>query len=337
MPHGSHSESRHKTPWDGTDMTPTQKFLHDHYKEHYAQRHPKLIEAEEAEMVNSYRPSKCPLCGSGSFVKRGHDNNGFQRFKCNSCGQKFRPTTGTIFDSRRIPISEWMEYCLNIFRHVSLNADSWNNKNTFSTSKYWLNKLFLTLSDYQDEVILDGEVWLDETYYAVLMRDRETDETGNQLRGLSRNQICIGAATNKSQTICFIEGTGKPSQKKSYEAFKSHIAEGSTLIHDKESAHKKLVNELHLKSVEYASKDTKGLPDSENPLYPINRTHFLLKKFLNAHSGFNRSDLKGYIDLFTFVMNPPHDPLEKVENIVKMAFQNPKTLRYRDMFGENVE
>lgn len=335
MSHGRASDCKHKTPWDGKEMTPTQQFLHDHYKEHYAQRHPKLIEANEADMVNSYIPTKCPLCGSESFVRKGHDNNGFQRYKCNSCGQKFRPTTGTIFDSRKIPISEWMEYCFNIFRYVSLNAGSWNNKNAFSTSKYWLRKLFLTLSDYQDDIILSGDIWIDETYYAVLMRDRVTNDDGNQLRGLSRNQICIGAATNKTQTICFVEGTGKPSQKKSYETFKSHITDGSTIIHDKESAHKKLIAELHLKSVEYASKDIKGVPDNENPLYPINHTHFLLKKFLNAHSGFNRDDLKGYLDLFTFVMNPPHNLLEKVEKIVEMAFQNPKSLKYRDMFVEN--
>ena len=54
----------------------------------------------------------------------------------------FRPTTGTIFDSRKISVSEWIEYCLNIFRYVSLNADSWNNRNALSTSKYWLEKLF---------------------------------------------------------------------------------------------------------------------------------------------------------------------------------------------------
>lgn len=93
-----------------------------------------------------------------------------------------------------------MEYCLNIFRYVSLNADSWNNRNALSTSKYWLEKLFLTLQGSQNDILLDDTVWLDETYYAVLMRDREKKEDGNFLRGLSRNQICIGVATDKKHT-----------------------------------------------------------------------------------------------------------------------------------------
>ena len=72
-----------------------------------------------------------------------------------------------------------------------------------------------------------------------------------------------------------------------------------------------------------------------DPLDPVNHTHYLLKRFLNAHSGFNRDELSGYINLFSFVSNPPHDPLEKVAEIVKMAFQKPKLLRYRAVFGLN--
>lgn len=90
-----------------------------------------------------------------------------------------------------------------------------------------------------------------------------------------------------------------------------------------------------MKSQAYASKDLKGLADSENPLNPVNRIHNLLKMFLNAHSGFNRDELQGYLNLYSFVINAPADHLEKVVKIIKMVFENPKSLRYRDQFGEN--
>lgn len=246
----------------------------------------------------------------------------------------FKPTTGTIFDSRRIPICEWIEYCLNIFRYVSLNADSWNNRNAISASKYWLEKLFLTLENSQNNVILSGTVWLDETYYSLMMRERVRDESGRLLRGLSRNQICIGVATDKKHTICFVEGFGKPSQKRSYDAFKNHIALSSTLVHDKEKIHKKLVEKLHLKSDSYSSAELKGLADSENPLDTVNRIHCLFKMFLNAHRGFSRDDLQNYLNLYSFVINPPSDHLEKVEKIIKMVFENPKSLKHREQFVE---
>jgi hypothetical protein len=77
----------------------------------------------------------------------------------------------------------------------------------------------------------------------------------------------------------------------------------------------------------------KGLADSENPLNPVNRIHFLLKLFLNSHSGFNRGELQGYLNLYAFTINPPVEPLEKVEKIINLVFENPKSLRYRDQFG----
>lgn len=326
------SKSRRTTPWDDSPCpTPVQRFIKVHYQTRYEERHQPLDETREAEMINSFEPKHCPFCQSESFIKYGHDRNGINRYKC-VCGKSFKPTTGTIFDSRKIGICEWIEYCLNIFRYVSLNADSWNNRNAISTSKYWLEKLFLTLENSQSNVVLSGTVWLDETYYSLMLRDRIRDENGNLLRGLSRNQICIGVATDKKHTICFFEGFGKPSQKRSYETFKNHIASGSTLIHDKEKAHKKLIEKLELKCVNYSSSDLKGLADSENPLDPVNRIHCLLKMFLNAHSGFCRDEIQDYLNLYSFVINSPSDHLEKVEKIINLVFENPKTLKYRDQF-----
>ena len=188
------------------------------------------------------------------------------------------------------------------------------------------------MEETQNNVVLSDTVWLDETYYSVIMRDRERNRDGTLLRGLSRNQICIGVATDKKHTVCLMEGYGKPSQKRSFQTFKDHIQPGSTLIHDKESTHRKLVEELSLDSICYASKDLRGLADSENPLDQVNRIHCLLKLFLNAHSGFCREDLQDYLNLYAFVINPPHDHLEKVEKIISLAFQNPKSLKYREQF-----
>ena len=254
-----------------------------------------------------------------------------------SCGKTFLPTTGTIFDEHRISISEWMEYCLNLFRHVSITADSWSNKNDFATSRYWLQKLFLTLETVQNGMVLSGCVWLDETFYTVRSEDIVRNEDGTKLSGLSRNQICIGVATDKKNTLFFVEGTGKPSQKKTFEAFRNHIEPGSTLIHDGESAHVKLVRELSLVSVVYPSKSLKGLPDKDNPMNPVNRAHNILKKFLNTHSSFDRNDMQGYLNLFSFITNPPDDLLEKVELVIKTAFENPKLLRFRDFYPGSKE
>ena len=330
-------KSRKVTPWgEENDLTETQAFLKKNYEDYYADRHRTVGDSGEADMINSYIPVECPFCESLKFKKSGRTRNGIQRYMC-VCGKTFVPTTGTIFDEHRISISEWMEYCLNVFRHVSITTSSWNNKNTFLTSRYWLQKLFLTLEDSQSNIVLSGKIWLDETFYTVRAEDIVRKENGGKLRGLSQNQICIGVATDKKRSLFLIEGFGKPSQKKTFETFKNHIESGSTLVHDKESAHAKLIRELNLKSKAYSSKELRGLPDKDNPMNPINRVHHILKHFLNAHGSFDRDNLQGFLNLFAFVSNPPVDMLEKVELVIKMAFQNPKLLRYRDFYRVNTE
>jgi hypothetical protein len=338
MSESKRRKSRKVTPWDGGDdkLSATQIFLKKNYKGHYAEHHRIVSDSGETDMINSYKPTKCPFCGSAEFKKRGLTSSGIQRYLC-VCHKGFIPTTGTIFDDRKISISEWMEYCLNLFRHVSIAANSWNNKNAFTTSRYWLQKLFLTLENVQKVVVLSDCVWLDETFYTVRSENIVRKDNGDKLRGLSKNQICIGVATDKERTLFLVEGSGKPSQKKTLETFRNHIKPGSILIHDGEYAHAKLVKELSLDSRAYSSKDLKNLEDKDNPLNPVNRCHDIMKKFLNAHSSFDRYNLQGYLNLFAFVTNPPVDMLEKVHLVIKMAFQNPKLLRYRDFYGVNTD
>lgn len=329
-------QSRRRTPWDGKDeLTPMQEFIHRHHIEHYEERHPALSETGEAELINSYVPGSCPYCQSPYMKKNGRTKNDIQRYKCSECKQTFTPVTKTIFDGHKISISEWIEYVLNISRYVSINADSWNNRNAFTTSRYWLEKLFLVLKAYQQSINLTGTVWYDETFYTVRSEDIVRTEKGGKLPGLSTNQMCIGVACDKSHALCIFQGYGKPTQKGTYENFRDSIEPGSTFIHDMDNAHKKLVDKLKLNSVVYDSQELKKLADKDNPLDRINRVHFYLKTFLYAHRSFDRSKIQGFLNLFSFVMNPPANHLEKVELIIDFAFKNPKILRFRDFYAAN--
>ena len=217
-------QSRRKTPWDEVEQrTPMQEFLYRHYQAHYMERHPNLEETGEADLINSYTPDNCPFCSNHSTQRWGFTKNGVQRYKCSECKQTYTPVTNTIFDGHKISISEWMEYVLNIFRYVSINADSWNNKDAFTTSRYWLEKLFLVLETYQQSIVLKDKIRFDENFYTVRSEDVVRTEDGNKLPGLSSNQMCIGVACDKSNTLCVFEGFGKPTQKSTYEAFKDSI------------------------------------------------------------------------------------------------------------------
>jgi hypothetical protein len=84
-----------------------------------------------------------------------------------------------------LSISDWIDFLYNLFAYVSLSSDSWNNRNSFTTTRYWLEKEFLILDEYQKGIVLKGNVILDETFYPVRISDMELNEDGTKPRGLS--------------------------------------------------------------------------------------------------------------------------------------------------------
>lgn len=135
-----------------------------------------------------------------------------------------------------------------------------------------------------------------------------------------------------SHVCSFVCGKGKPSKNRIYDKFKDKIEKGSLMIHDGENAHSKINQRLELKEEIHLSSETKGLSVEDNPMDRIKHIQFLLKEFLDSHSGFDRDELQNYLNLFCFIMNPPEDPLEKVEIIMNFAFQKRKKLKYRQKF-----
>jgi len=128
-------------------------------------------------------------------------------------------------------------------------------------------------------------------------------------------------------------GKGKPSRARAWKAYESHIAEGSTLSHDKERSHSVLVERLSWESVEYDAREISRMPDKENPLREVNHLCFLLETFLNSHSGFDRDDLPGWLELFHVMMGGSEDKMEKATRVLDRAMRVPKTLSFREFFG----
>ena len=164
--------SRNKTPWDNIeDVTTLQSFIKNKYNENYKFKHPKLTSSKEYIIINSIEINSCRYCNSLNIIKRGRTKNNIQIYYCKSCKKRFTPTKGTIFENHKISITEWIEFLLNLFNNSSTNLVSKNNKNGINTSIFWLQKVFLVLDGYQDNISLSGNVYIDETYYKVIKSD----------------------------------------------------------------------------------------------------------------------------------------------------------------------
>jgi hypothetical protein len=324
------------TPWDGVSedrLSPAEALVAASHRSAYAFRH----EAFQADtgFFNGYPKDSCPYC-NGKALRHGFTKAGVQRYRCSVCRRFFTSATGTIFEDRKLPLSAWTDFLVQTFSYASISLMTRENKRSDTTIPYWMAKLFSVLDGIQDDVRLSGKVWLDETYWPVATADAVYTPSGKLPRGLSKNQMCIGVGVDRhGRSVFFLEGVGKTSAAKTWKAFGGHIVPGSSLVHDLESAHNKLVRELGLTSSRYNARLLKGVPDELNPLDPVNRMCFLLKAFLRSHSGFDRGDMQGYLNLFHVMMNPPDDKLEKAAMVLDRAMRYPKTIRFRDFYNTN--
>lgn len=154
-----------RVSWDNSPMS---SFVESTVSEWYDAKH-RITSEEEIKMLNSFKIDRCCFCNSCIIQKNGHDKNGLQkRYKCTECNKRFTVITNTIFDSHKIPISEWIEYLLHLFEFHSISSSSRDNRNSQTTGEYWMKKIFAVLKHYQDDFILSGNIYYDETFLKVL-------------------------------------------------------------------------------------------------------------------------------------------------------------------------
>lgn len=326
---GQWGTSVRRLPWDdAAERNGLQSLITSTVDEWYEAKHPNASESEIA-FFNSIAPASCPACGIADYRKNGTDGKGFRLYKCRSCGFRFRVTTGTVFDSRKIPVSEWIEYLLHLFEFHSVATSSRDNRNSSSTGAYWLKKVFAVLEGSQDGIVLNGKVFLDEMFFSKKPSETHT-VNGKRLRGISRNKECVAVATDGNDIIVLAEHTSKPSETSTMSTLESHIGPGSILVHDGERSHGALIRKLGLVDETHPTAETRELADKDNPLEPVNDLHSLVRRFMREHGSFDRDHLQDWMNLARFVIAPPHNRYEKVELFIRTAVSKPVLVRYRE-------
>mgnify|MGYP002572333053 CR=1 FL=1 len=135
--------SRKRTPWSSRkSVTLLEAFITVIYEEKYNDRHKVIVNSNESSFLNDLCPLQCPYCRCEDFIKNGKYKTGIQRYRCSKCHKSFNVLTHTIFDNHKIAISEWIEFLLYLFNYESIQQISKSNKNSPTTTKYWLKKSF---------------------------------------------------------------------------------------------------------------------------------------------------------------------------------------------------
>lgn len=249
--------------------------------------------------------NKCPRCNSEDVICYGHTKNKTPRYKCKTCGKVFNKANNSLLFGSKVNISAWFSFLEGIVSETSIAAAAKKAKISPPTSSYWMDKIFISIKDYQDEIVLSGDVYLDETYFSK-EKSKIVLKNDLKLRGLSINQYCVLIARDDSNMIIFVAGMGKPRKDTVFNLLKDHIKPGSNIYHDDEASHGLLVEELKLKSHSYKAKLLNDRYNKEtfDLLKPINDECKNLNFFLDKHRGFKKEDsLQDFLNLYAFISN----------------------------------
>lgn len=278
------------------------------------------------------KTNKCPCCNSELIIKYGKTKNNTQRYKCRICSKVFNKANNSLFFSSKVNYNAWQSFLEGLLSEMSIKAACIKAKIAYPTGKYWVNKIFSSLNDYQDNIKISGNVYIDETYISV-EKSKIAKNKNLKLRGLSKNQICILIA--KSENGLFVKscGFGKPTTKKIFENLSNHILKNSNLFHDGDYSHYKLIKALELNDYWFKAKLPNGKTNEEalEKLKTINDECRNLKFFLSKHKGLDKTKLDNYLNLYSFISNQKlfeADLCEITKNLLKRMFFKDIKVKY---------
>lgn len=244
------------------------------------------------------RKPTCPKCGSKEYINDGYTSAYHSRYRCKDCDCSYTLLSNSIFNSAKLSLHTVDTYIKLMSYNVPLELLCEIVGISANTAELWRKKIFNTVNDYQDHLVLSGNVWIDETYvedYKVL-----ATKDGKHIRGLSKSKICIVVAIDQHQNmVAIIAGHGKPSSKRIIKALKSHIKENSTIIHDGEHAHYKLIEDLKAEE-EYYKANIKNKEYLEH-MELINSMCSWIKSYIWRFTSMRVENLQSYLNWFIYL------------------------------------
>ena len=267
----------------------------------------------------------CPHCSAkGKGVRKsGYQENGPPRFFCSHCNKRFSVTTNGVLYYFKKDFSVWKEFISSFLHGFSVRKSAeicGINKNT---AFLWRHKICDSLVSIMDKVSMSGIVEADETYFRVSYKgNRKVFKSGeagrsrrkrgtsllykNRKRGLSREQVCVPCAINRSGlSVSKIGGLGKASYNGINSVIGSHIATGSILCADGATAYDTLAQKNGL---DRASVNPFGLYNIQR----MNSYHSRLKSFINRFNGVSTKHLNGYLVYNNFANYAKETYTEKI-------------------------
>lgn len=280
----------------------------------------------------------CPVCGATHVVRNGQRKDGTQKYICKDCGKSFVITTNSIMSGTRKDLNVWIKYVDCMLNGFSVRKAAEECGIHRNTAFAWRHKILDALQNMANDVILDGIVEADETFFTISYKGnhkkskkftmpREPHKRGNSthVRGLSSEKVCVPCALNRSgMSIAKVSNTGRVSTKDLHEIYDGRIDPSATLVTDKMNSYVRFSNANGIELVQLKTgKAKKGIYNIQH----INSYHSQLKRFMKSFNGVSTKYLNNYLIWHNFVNYAKESDVEKRAILLSYVLTTLKTDR----------
>lgn len=282
----------------------------------------KLYDAIESDCYhehdnNHIKPNVCPDCLSSNVVKNGKSPQGVQKYKCNRCKKTRTITRNKLTYSSKKKFNQWARFIESLLAQDSLKVSCEKAKISRSTAFRWRIKILKIMCELNNQDILEGIVYLDETLTSKVLKDKNFPYNPNKIkkRGMSNDKISIACAIDDSNnTIIRVADFGRITSKSLINVYDDKIKKQSIAVFDSLRSYHSLMKHLE---IEWKKIPSKKKSIDEYDLEPINHLHAQIKDFLYHYKGISMKYLQGYLSLFNLLRtNKRHYQTSTFESVL---------------------
>lgn len=242
----------------------------------------------------------CLKCGAlTSLIKNGKDIKGNQRYKCKECNKTFIANE-SVTKHLRLTDYKIKKLIGLMIDDVTLEVIARNLSLNLKTVLYYRYLVFYSLKNYQNEVKLDGEVLIDETFISIREKEyKHTRADGKGIRGISFNQLCIITMINLfGVSVAKVSSRAMALPYHYINLFTNNIGNVEALIHDGNTKSFQFINQFGVSKIN-GRKDQTG----EYSTIIIDSYHNNFKRFLFKHNGYKLKNIQHYLNFFVYRQN----------------------------------